>query len=194
MKLQRLMTTLHMYAGLQAGLGLLIFAVSVFAVTFSPPVTWEESSARFHGALSPDPLVAARELHAQIGLPFDAFPQPWMVSEENQVLKVRLQSPNGRRDISIDRASGEMKLRSVERDLLSFLNLVHQKSFGSRNRGDSLWLWAWAAYIEFTILALFFLPISGFYIWLGKRQQDKLAVMSLFCSAATMSLLWVLVR
>lgn len=194
MKLQRLLTKVHMYAGLQAGLGLLIFAASVFAVMFSPPLEWKVSSAQFDGTLDEDPLVAARELHEQIGLRFEMSPQRWMVSEENEILKVRLQSPNGRRDVSIDRTSGAMELRTARRDTLSFLNIVHQKSFGSRVRGDSLWLWAWAAYIEATLLALFFLPISGFYIWLVKRRQDRLAVISLFCSTATMSLLWILVR
>jgi hypothetical protein len=183
-----------MYAGLQASAGILICAISVLSVTFSSPLTWETSTTNYVGSPDEDSLVAAREVHRQIGTSLESVPQRWDVSEHDGNVIVRLKSPNGWRDVNLDRISGEMEIRATRWDVVRYLSVMHQKSFGSRHWGDSPWLWAWAAYIELTLLALFVLPISGFYIWLIGRSHERLAILSVFLSTASMSLLWFLIR
>jgi hypothetical protein len=197
MILNLLVQKVHLYTGLQASLALLIYALATIAATFHGPGNddWEVTQAQFTGPMASDKMALAWELHAQVGLQFEPSPVDWMVSEtEDGKLQIRYFSPNGSRVVKLDRESREVELRSLRNSFSMYLNRMHTEGFGRRKAGDSLWLWAWALYIELSLIALFVLPATGLYLFLDARQRPLWANYSLLFSGTAMAVLWYLLR
>ena len=194
--LRNIVQKIHAYTGLQAVVGLLIFSVSAIVSTLDTEseTRWLASSQTYTGAISENELELAANLHRQVGNRFEKVPQRWMISEDNGWFLVRYYSPNGAREVRLNRDTRVVEIKSNPSNLAEFLDDMHQESIGRRNLDDSLWLWAWSLYIEFSILALFALPVSGTYLWLAARPNYRYAQVSFSVSCVAMVILWNLVR
>lgn len=196
MSLNKIIKKIHTYIGLQATLAILLFSISVIAVSIKSEKEPELTYHQFAGDISLANIELAALLHKQVGLTFEPIPEQWMLSEADVGrLVVRLKSPAGRRKVTLNKTNGNIEIRSWPFTVSDFANHMHQESFGRRRVTDSLWLWAWSLYIEVSILALFVLPATGLYIWVSKKAPKQTwAKLSLICSLMTMSVLWNLIR
>tara|TARA_B100000989_G_scaffold298166_2_gene286392 strand:- start:447 stop:1037 length:591 start_codon:yes stop_codon:yes gene_type:complete len=195
-RLNKIVRKIHTYIGLQAVVSLLLFSIAVIAVSIDTEKKAEFSYHQFEGDLSLKNIELAKLLRKQIGLRFEPEPREWMISEEIKGnLVVRLKSPVGKREVTLNKVNGNIEVKSWPFSVSHFANHMHQEGFWRRKPSDSLWLWAWSLYIEFSILALFALPVTGFYIWVSKKSPKEFwALSSLLFSSATMTVLWVLIR
>lgn len=196
MSLNKIIKKIHTYVGLQAVLALLLFSITVIAVSIKSEEEPELSYHQFKSDISLEDIELAKLLYKEVGLRFEAMPKKWMLSEkEKGYLVIKLKSPAAKRELTINKISGNVEIKSWPPTFSNFANYMHQESFGRRKATDSMWLWAWSLYIELSILALFVLPATGLYIWASKKTSKKFwANFSLFCSLMTMSLLWNLLR
>ena len=196
MSLNKIIKKIHTYIGLQVVFALLLFSITVLAVSIKsekqPKLTYQQ----FEGDISLANIELAKLLRKQIGLRFEPVPQQWMLSEVDAGnLVVRLKSPAAKREITLNKINGNIEIRTWPLNFTHFANYMHQESFGRRRMSDSLWLWAWSLYIEISILALFALPATGLYIWIAKKSSKQLwAELSLIGSLVIMTMLWTLIR
>ncbi len=196
MSIDVIIKKIHIYIGLQSSIALLIFSISVISLSLEEKVEPTLSQHQFMGDLNRDNLQLAKAIHKQVGLKFEAVPESWMISEkQNGTLLIKFKSPNAKRKTRLNKATGEIKITSLAMTFPQFINHMHQESIGRRRLTDNLWLWAWSIYIEFSILALFTLPVTGLYIWLSGRSAKKVwANLSLISSSVIMIILWNLMR
>lgn len=195
MLLNTFVQKVHVYAGLQATVALFLFSLSIIVATFPGEEQENTDYLEFTGIGEADSLGMARALHDQIGRPFEKLPQPWMVSEDVPgVVVLNYYSVNGHREVQFTREERSIRISTVPSSLSRYLEYMHQESIGRRNFSDSLWLWAWSLYIEFSVIAMFLLPITGVYIWLSKTRIQRWAQASLILSSASMMLIWNLIR
>jgi hypothetical protein len=195
MRLNTVVAKVHIYAGLQASVGLLISALAVFVVVLDFEEEVEISYGQYTGAMLAGKLDLAKALHQQFGHRFEKVPQSWMLpASSGQRLHLRYYSANGTRDLYLDRRSGKVEIHSKPANLAQFLNGMHQESVGRRHSTDSPWMWAWSYYIELTVLSLFLFPITGAYMGLAARRSRRLAIWSLVFSTTAMTILWVWIR
>lgn len=196
MRLNTLILKIHTYIGLQAVVALLIFALAVIAVSINNKNEPELTYHQFEGDISLTNIELAKILHKQVGLRFETIPQWWMISEKStDILVVKFKSPAAKREVILNKISGNIEIRSWPMGVSDFANHMHQESIGRRKAADSLWLWAWSLYIEFSILALFALPITGLYIWVSRKSPKELwGKVSLLCSSVAMIILWISIR
>lgn len=183
----------HLYAGLQATVALILFAVAVIAVSLPESDSEPEVSySRLEGKLDVEDLQLALAMHEQLGLRFEGVPEPWMLSSGNQgELVLTMKSPRAKRELSLDRDTGMITIASWPLSVSEFANHMHQEHFGRRRLSDGVWLWAWSLYIEVSIVTIFILPVTGVYLWMvGRKLNQKLAVASLFGSLFIMVMLW----
>jgi hypothetical protein len=196
MYFNKVIKAVHTYIGLQSVLALLLFSVTVIAVSIKSDQEVELTHYQFEGDTSLPNIELAKLLRKQVGFRFEPVPQSWMVSEAKVGrLVVRLKSPAAKRQIILNKVNGNIEIKSRPLTFSHFADYMHQESFGRRKASDSLWLWAWSLYIEFSILALFALPVTGLYIWVSKKSPKQLwAKLSLIFSLTSMVLLWTLIR
>lgn len=196
MRLNKLIRKVHTYIGLQAVVSLLLFSIAVIAVSIDSEKKIEHTYHHFKGDMSLTNIELAKLLRKQVGLRFEPEPREWMISEKVEgSLVVRLKSPVGKREVTLNKVSGNVEISSWTFTVSHFANHMHQEGLWRRKPSDSLWLWAWSLYIEFSILALFALPVTGLYIWVSKKSPKEFwAISSLFCSLITMTMLWTLIR
>lgn len=196
---------LHFLAGVQAGLGLVIFSVATLAVVLPESSHWERSEFMYAGEIpaldgAQADLALARALHAEWGHRFEQRPQRWMLGPQDDVglegadLLVRFYSPNGERRFRLDAQTGRVE---IEREVIgpaSFLNRIHQESLGRRRPGDSLWIWVWSLYLETMTLGLLVLPITGACLWVTRGQPSRPAIATLVASLVLCVGLWAGLR
>lgn len=196
MTFNRIIQKIHTYTGLQAVLALLLFFITIIAVSIKSDKEPEITYYQFEGELSLTDIKLARALHEQIGLRFEAVPQHWMLSgQTDKCLVLKLNSPAAKREITINKINGHIEIKSWPLSFSDFANYMHQESIGRRKVTDSLWLWAWSLYIEISILALFLLPATGLYLWISnKTSKQTWAKYSLASSLIIMATLWNLIR
>ncbi len=166
MRAKRWIRALHVYGSLQAGLALSIFAISALVASVETDPERDVTRVAYDGPLLEDDLEQARAVHAVLGGRFEREPAPWMVAMEGDGrLLIRQKAPTGARQLRLDRSRREVEISAERNSFAEFLNQMHQESFVRRKPSDSAWLWAWSAYLEISILALFALPLSGLYLW-----------------------------
>lgn len=198
MRLSPLIRKVHIYAGLQAAVALLLFSITVIALSLSSKdtKTKEVSFYQYTGNLSLESTSLAQAVHDQVGLRFEKRPQWWMISEtpDNHLI-IKNYSAQSSREIQLNKSTGEIKITSKPLSLAEMANYLHLQNLGSRKTSDSLWLWAWSIYIDISVASILILPISGLYIWVTSRSYKKIwAKGSLLISSALMVILWSSLR
>jgi len=196
MTLKKLVKKIHIYVGLQSIVALLLFSITVLTLSTSDSVEPEIIHYQFSGHTNKDNIKLAVEMHQQVGLKFEAVPEWWKVSEDEfgKVL-IRQLSPSAKREIRLNKQTSDIEIRSWPLSVSDFINHMHAESIGRRRFTDSLWLWAWSLYIEFSVIALFLLPVTGLYIWLiTKSTKESWAQLSLGLSSMMMIILWNFLR
>jgi len=181
---------------LQSIVALLLFSITVLTLSTSDSVEPEIIHYQFSGHTNKDNIKLAVEMHQQVGLKFEAVPEWWKVSEDEfgKVL-IRQLSPSAKREIRLNKQTSDIEIRSWPLSVSDFINHMHAESIGRRRFTDSLWLWAWSLYIEFSVIALFLLPVTGLYIWLiTKSTKESWAQLSLGLSSMMMIILWNFLR
>lgn|GEM_PF-3269351 len=197
MPLNSLMRKIHIYAGLQATVALILFSITVIAVSLDNSTeTAQISFHQYSGDLSLDSTNLAQAVHRQVGTRFEKKPQWWMISEpSDHKLIINTYSAKSSREILLNKSSGEIKITALPFSLAETANYLHKQNIRSRKADDSLWLWAWSIYIEISLISIFVLPISGLYIWMVSRSYSKTwAKSSFLISSMLMIVLWNLLR
>lgn len=196
MSLDTLIRKIHLYTGLQASFALLIFSITVLTLSTDENKAPTISHQKFVGNMDMGSLKLAIALYNQVGQRFEAVPSPWMVSDKEQgILRVKFKSPRGRRIIRLNKTNRDIEIKMWTNTFPQFVNHMHQESVGRRKLSQSLWLWAWSLYMEFSVFSLFVLPVTGLYIWVaGKSKKKYWANLSLASSIITMVILWNLIR
>jgi hypothetical protein len=195
MLLTTIIKKIHMYAGLQATVALFLFCLSIIVITFPVKPEPQSSELTYAGPQTRDSLEMARSLHAEFGGKSEKLPQSWMVTEgDSGPLSIQYYSPNGHRTVLFDRHSKAVRIIASPSGVSRFLEYMHEEHVGRRDWSDSAWLWAWSLYMELSIIALFTLPVTGIYIWLSSRPDQRWAQSSLAVSVVGMMIHWNLVR
>lgn len=197
MPFNSLIRKIHIYAGLQAAIALILFSVTIIALSLDHNVkTAEISFDQYSGDLTLESTSLAQSVHRQVGIRFEKTPQWWMVSEpsDNELI-ISTYSAKSSREIQLNKSSGEIKITTHPSSLTEMANYLHTQSITSRKTGDSLWLWAWSIYIDLSIASIFILPISGLYIWMTSRSYSKTWTKGcLIISSILMTTLWSFMR
>ena len=129
MRLNKIVRKIHTYIGLQAVVSLLLFSIAVIAVSIDTEKKAEFSYHQFEGDLSLKNIELAKLLRKQIGLRFEPEPREWMISEEIKGnLVVRLKSPVGKREVTLNKVNGNIEVKSWPFSVSHFANHMHYSS------------------------------------------------------------------
>lgn len=107
-------------------------------------------------------------------------------------LQVRYLTPNGTRRILLLEQENLIQVERVPSPLTGFLNLMHMQTFRHHNPGWEVQLWG--LYNQFSMWAVIFMTISGFYMWLATRPGMRWALWTAGASAAATLVIYLMLR
>lgn len=107
-------------------------------------------------------------------------------------LQVRYLTPNGTRRILLLEKENLIQVERVPSPLTGFLNLMHMQTFRHHNPGWEVQLWG--LYNQFSMWAVIFMTISGFYMWLATRPGMRWALWTAGASAAATLVIYLMLR
>ena len=107
-------------------------------------------------------------------------------------LQVRYLTPNGTRRILLLEKENRIQVERVPSPLTGFLNLMHMQTFRHHNPGWEVQLWG--LYNQFSMWAVIFMTISGFYMWLATRPGMRWALWTAGASAAATLVIYLMLR
>ncbi|HEX7479273.1 MAG TPA: hypothetical protein VF331_15815 [Polyangiales bacterium] len=196
----RYLQLLHIYAGLQTCIALLIFGVAGLVATWSarpgavPPAEHTRRvPMRVDGQLNDQQLAlrAWQTLH----LPLTQPPPDFAISHDRAGdLTFRLYTPNGETQVTVLAREQALRVAAQPADLGHFLLSMHLQTFGPVAQGGSRLLKLWALYIELSIVALGVLGISGLALWLFLRRNERWAQLALGLGSGGFALLYFWMR
>ena len=168
---------LHIYSGLLSFTGFTVWGIVGIWASFLPapserPRRDPEARTiefRVDGSASDQQVTDA--MITASGLPFiQPGRKPSRDSEGR--LQVRYLTPNGTRRILLLENENRIRIERTPNPLAGFLNLMHMQTYRHHNPGWEVQLWG--AYNQFSMWAVIFMTVSGFYMWLATRPGMRL--------------------
>ena len=194
-----LLQKVHILAGLQCSVALIIFGVAGLTAFFdnrpqhtpAPPKVWEQA---FEPPEQTHELALAYAAHEQLGLRVASYPEPWMMHRDSQGrLVVDFENPNASLRVTV-LPGDRLRVEQGATSLLGFLTAMHEESPARRRRHDFPGLLLWSLYVEASILALLTLMGSGLWIWLRRRRLWSFGRAALAASTVLAVVLFLAVR
>jgi hypothetical protein len=185
---------LHIWAGLLSYTAFIVWGVTGIHAVFLPSpnnwrqptptevrtVSWKAPGTADDKALA-DLMVAASGLKT-VGAPV------LRKRDGEQNLTFAVFSPSGRRDLTYLESESKIRIALRQNNLVGFLSAVHA---GSSRRGPpELPARVWGYYNEFSIWAVFFMTLSGIYLWLATRPKVVWAWATLGLAGVVFVALW----
>jgi len=189
----------HIWTGLFAFTGLLVFAAAGLHVSFRPagarrataPPAVSEIAFRADPALSDEQL--ADRVHAELRLPLSQpLPASAVRRDRDHRLRLDFRTPNGVHRVTVLEEEGKLRIEHRANGLGEFLDLMHMRTFGRTPPAPAFRLWA--AYVDLSIFALLFLALSGVWLWLESRPGARWAQGTLALGGALFAAVWWALR
>ena len=191
----RLMSDLHLYLGLFISPFVLVFAGSVFFLVHSwlPKLTSQNSSVRVvpavplpddWAALSGRPLIdALRPALDKAGVRGEVGFVRHLVKEGRLILPVMV--PGRETTVSINLTNREATVVTRETGLAEALVTLHKSPgpHGPNIRMNWFYMKAWRWMADATVYLIFFISVSGVYLWYGLRAERRVGWVLLFAGA-----------
>ena len=189
---------LHLYAGLFLSPFVLLFAVSVFYLVHAPPSAPAPAPAPPTRAAAgvpvslaletlspPDQVAALRPVLATLGVPGEINFIRRLPKEHRLIVPVLLPGSETTVDLDLVARTATITLRPT-----GFADaLVHlHKMPGPHNvalRGNSPYMRLWRYLADATSYGIFFLSLSGLYLWAVLRAERRLGLALLAAGALT---------
>lgn len=185
---------LHVYAGLQACAGLVIYGLTTLVATQRDPAGEVRPPEVRHHQLSSgfgedlEPTARAKKLVAALAL--GAVSGPWLAKDSPQGFQFLLGGPQGERRIQYNKRNGrvtETLSPTATGDLLVYLHQVRPPVRGVIHPG----LVMWGVFNLVSVGSLAFLCLSGLALFLAGRQQPRYAWVALAVGVlSTVIALW----
>ena len=178
---------LHIYAGLLSFTGFTVWGIVGVWASFIPAPSDrahrepESRTIRFEADGSATDQEIADAMIVASGLPF-IQPGRKPNRDAHGRLQVRYLTPNGTRRILLFEKENRIRVERTPSTLAGFLNLMHMQTTEHHNPGWEVRLWG--AYNEFSLWAVIFMTVSGFYMWLATRPGLRWALWTLGLSSA----------
>ncbi len=195
--LYRWIKRLHIYAGLLSFTGFTVWGIVGIWASFIPaPSERVRPNPKIRTmAFQVDGQAADQQVtDAMIvasGLPF-IQPGRKPNRDADGRLQVRYLTPNGTRRILLLEQENRIRVERTPSSLAGFLNLMHMQTFRIHNPGWEVHLWA--IYNQFSMWAVIFMTVSGFYMWLSTRPRMQWALWTLGASVTATVALYVSLR
>ena len=188
---------LHIYAGLLSFSGFTVWGIIGIWATFLPaPAERIRPDPQIRTvAFSVDGSATDQQITdamiAASGLPFI---QPGRKPNRDPQgrLQVRYLTPNGTRRILLLEKENKIRIEQVASPFAGFLNIMHFQTFNHHNPGWEVRMWG--VYNEFSMWAVIFMTLSGFYLWLATRPRMQWALWTLGLSTLAFAALYVSLR
>ena len=188
---------LHIYSGLLSFTGFTVWGIVGIWASFIPspgerPRREPEirmMEFRVEGSASDQEVTDAMILAS--GLPFIQPGRKPSRDPEGR-LQVRYLTPNGTRRILLLEHENRIRIESAPSRLAGFLNLMHMQTYRHHNPGWEVQLWG--AYNQFSLWAVIFMTVSGFYMWLATRPGMRWALWAFGLSATVTVALYFALR
>ncbi len=183
---------LHIYSGLLSFTGFTVWGIVGVWASFVPAPADrvrpepEVRTIEFRANGSATDQEVTDAMIAASGLPFI---QPGRKPNRDPEghLQVRYLTPNGTRRILLLEKENVIRVERAPSPLGGFLNIMHMQTFRHHNPGWEVHLWG--AYNQFSMWAVIFMIVSGFYMWLATRPGMQWALWTAgLGSAATIGL------
>ena len=188
---------LHIYSGLLSFTGFTVWGIVGVWASFVPAPA---------DRIRPEPEVRTIEFRvdgsatdqevtdamiAASGLPFIQAGRKPNRDPEGR-LQVRYLTPNGTRRILLLEKENRIRVERVPSPLTGFLNLMHMQTFRHHNPGWEVQLWG--LYNQFSMWAVIFMTVSGFYMWLATRPGMRWALWTAGLSIAATVAIYLMLR
>ena len=192
-----LIKKLHIYAGLLSFTGFTVWGIVGIWISFQPPpgerrpperqirtIDFQVDGSATDQEISDAMIVAS-------GLPFI---QPGRKANRNPQgsLQVGYLTPNGARRIVLLEKENQIRIEETPTPFGGFLNFMHMQTFVRHNPGWEVHLWG--AYNEFSMWAVIFMTLSGFYMWLATRPGLQWALWTFGLATAAFLALYIGLR
>ena len=188
---------LHIYSGLLSYVGFTVWGIVGIWASFAPaPAERPRREPEVRTvAFQVDGRATDQEItDAMIvasGLPF-IQPGRKPNRDADGRLQVRYLTPNGTRRILLLERENLLRIERTPSPLGGFLNLMHMQTLWIHNPGWEVHLWG--AYNQFSMWAVIFMTVSGFYMWLATRPRMAWALWTLGLSAVLTVALYAALR
>ncbi len=187
---------LHLYFGLFISPFLIVFAASVFFVNHVPVnrSDAETTVATFDGLDIPQGIEEAQDME-RVRLVQQILPQVGVAGEINFIraipderrLVIPVVRPGEEATIDLDVADGTAKVAERRTSFGEAISYLH-RSPGPHNvsiRGNWFWTGVWRWVADGTVYMIFFLSLSGIYLWTALRSERRIGLMLLAAGTFT---------
>ena len=188
---------LHIYSGLLSFTGFTVWGIVGVWASFIPApserarpdpeirtINFQVSGSSTDQEITDAMIVAS-------GLPFiQTGRKPTRDSQGR--LQVRYLTPNGTRRIVLLESESQIRVERTPSPIGGFVNLMHMQTYRHHNPGWEVQLWG--AYNQFSLWAVIFMTVSGFYMWLATRPGIRWALWTIGISSAITVALYVILR
>jgi hypothetical protein len=199
---------LHLYFGLFLSPFILVFSVSVVYLVHGltqRPAPDATDASRTATNLNVPPVIARMQGRArvdalrpvleQLGVRGEVDFVRHVAAEHRLIIPVRL--PDRDTIVSLDYDQGTATVTSRRQSLGDALVYLH-KMPGPHNvdvRGNTRFMWAWRILADATVYLLFFITLSGIYLWLALKAERRIGVTLIVAGAFSfVGLVYVIAR
>ncbi len=195
----RLIQKLHVFAGLQTCIALMLFGVAGLASTWqarpgAPPGEAHARELDFAAPAQASDRQLADLLYEQLHTPLAApVPDFALQHDARGQLQLAFYTPNGTTRVTVlgDAQRRRLHIEETRADLAEFLTNMHSITWSRPGSGTPRLLVLWSLYTELSIFALLFLSLSGVYQWLATRAEKRVARASFLVGLASLVLVYV---
>ena len=178
-KVVNVVRKLHIYAGLQSLLALILFGLTGLCATyikspyFSPP---PESMVEIpiDGDLQHSDRQVVDQVFEQLKIPLAPRPPDWSTkSLANGEVEFEVRTPQALTRVSIIRSANQARIRRRPLSLAERVVILHTITWNRPLSNADRRCLLWALYIEFSAWALAFFILTGVYLWLNSPVRRR---------------------
>ncbi len=193
--MRKLLLQLHIYVGLVNFVFLMVLGVVGVVMTMSvdprtqktTPQPDETKEYLFHppGDLD-DAAIATIAYNNFADDTFSPDPSPHRNGEHHLTFTWR--GPNGRLEVIFLEERRQLRIERYSVSTPEFVSRMH--TIGAATPSKSLPLKMWRVYVEFAMVSLVFMSLTGFYLWMSERWSVRWAQAVFAVSLATSVVLY----
>lgn len=192
------MRRVHIWVGLLACIAMLDFGAAGLATAWHrTPWSgggWSERRIPFEVPETADDPRVAELVRQQLRIPFSRpLDEGSLQRDAEGRLTFTFFTVNADHKVTVLPGTGELSVRTRTTGPLDYLSRMHALTPHHEQTGD--WrLVAWSWFVELTIYAVLLLPLTGVYLWLVARRDDRWALLSFAAGVGSFVAFWLMVR
>jgi hypothetical protein len=194
-----LIKKIHIYLGLLNFLFVLIFGITgiVAALRYGPyRMPNPQMPPRYWPYAAPAGFTdkqVADDVYRELNLPLTSLPESWAIKRDDDGnLLINLYTINGPYRATLLEKENRLRVERIRENIWLYIDNLHAYSISEP--GHDRLLRMWAHYNELAIWSLLSMVLSGIYLGLTSRPNDRLPRYSLASGLAVFLVLYLLMR